>query len=160
MRKRKKTIIVLFICVMIAPLIFDFQDVSARKNKTVPEKKRHELSEGGPYKGIFETTDLKLDYEYTREPGRLTMSGVVKFRGALNLDDFKLGANLINAEGKIVHKDALALGGGRRQIAEIPFEKEIKIPDDTWGVAFSYSGTVRGIGEGAGSPTSFWQTPF
>ena len=152
--------ITLFICVLITPLFFNFQDVSARKHKTVPEKKRIELLEGGPYKGEWKTRDLTLIYEYSREPGRLLMSGVVKFRSYKTLDDFSLGANLIDAEGKVVHKHRIASAGGRRQIEEIPFESEVKLPSETWGVAFSYKGTVRGIGQGAGSPTSFWQTAF
>ena len=138
------------------------QEISARKHKTVPEKKRIELRDGGPYKGVWETGDLTLDYEYTRETGRLSMVGQVNLKrsGSGVLNNFDLQANLIDTEGKIIDYKVIASAGGRRQIHKIPFKTEIKIPDQTWGVAFSYNGSTSGTGQGSGSSNRFWITPF
>lgn len=147
------------VSVLIAVMFCDFEEVSARKHKTVPEKKRHELLDGGPYTGVWETGDLKLNYQYAREPGRLRISGTILFGRARRIDDFSFELNLINAEGKILLKELIASVGGRRPVQEIPFESDIKIPDETWGVAFSDEGSSGG-GAGGGGSSSFWQSPF
>ena len=151
--------IVLMITVLTVFVVGGSQDVSARKHKLVPEKKRHELLEGGPYKGEWKTSDLTLHYEYAKEPGRLLISGKVEFSRARKLQNFSLEAYLIDADGKIVKKKAIASGGNRQRVEEIPFKSEIEMPAETWGVAFGYDGTSGG-GGGSGSGSSFWKSPF
>lgn len=132
----------------------------AKQEKIVPDSKRHELLDGGPFKGVWQTRDLNLSYEYTSEPGRLLMSGVVTFGGHKTLESFFLRVNMINIEGRLVQQHQVASGGGRRPVREIPFESEMKMPEETRGFAFSYEGIARGQGSESGSPHRFWQTPF
>jgi hypothetical protein len=139
----------------------DNQGLSAKgTGKTVPENKRIELLDGGPHQNRWQSRDLTLTYEYTRQSGKLGISGQVTFKRAKRLERFGLEANLIDAEGKVLLQQQIAYAGGRRQYETVPFESELSAPEGTWGVAFSYSGVTRGVGEGAGSPNSFWQTPF
>ena len=110
------------------------------------------MQDGGPYKGEWQSKDLTFTYEYTKEPGRVAIHGEVKFKRAKRLDTFTFEANLIDSEGHVLHR--------RREFQVVPVESEIQAPEGTWGVAFSYSGTTHGIGEGAGSPNQFWLTPW
>ena len=147
-----------FIYALTAGIIPDV--FAKKKQRTVPEDKRIELQDGGPYQGEWQAKDLTFTYEYTKEPGRIAINGEVKFKRAKRLDTFTLEANLIDTEGHVLHRQRIGIAGGRREIQVVPTKAEIKAPEGTWGVAFSYSGTTRGIGEGAGSPNQFWLTPW
>lgn len=131
----------------------------SNSERTVPESKRHELLDGGPYKAVWTARELTLNYEYVREPARLLLSGSVRFPRGKKLISFVLGAHLIDAEGKIIHEEAIASAGTRQRVEQIAIDSEVKIPAETWGIAFSYEGSSGGGGQ-SGSPRSFWQTPF
>ena len=131
-----------------------------RSDKTVPESKRIELRDGGPYQAKWVARDLTMNYEYNREAGQLVISGQVKFKREKRLQNFNLEAVLIDDSGRPTHNQFIASAGGRRMIQEVPFKAEMQVPDGTWGISFGYSGTSRGSGQGSGSPNSFWQTPF
>jgi hypothetical protein len=44
-------------------------------------------------------------------------------------------------------------------IQTLAFQRNLSLPEGAAAMVFSYSGISRGIGEGAGSPHRFWQSP-
>ena len=161
MKKIIRPVVLLCVMVIYACATGTVQDDSGKNgNKTVPEEKRIQLQDGGPYKGEWVTRDLTFLYEYQKDSGRVEMMGEVKFKRTKRLDTFSLEANLIDTEGQVLDQQRIASAGGRRMVEVVPVKAEIKAPDATWGVAFSYTGVTRGVGEGAGSPNQFWMTPW
>jgi len=131
---------------------------TTRSDRTVPDAKRNELREGGPYKALWESRDLTMNYEYSWNAERLAISGEVKLKLQKNLDSLILDANLINEAGQILLSKGIASAGGRRPVKVVSFNTQMDVPEGTRGIAFSYSITVRGFGPG--SPKTYWQTPF
>jgi hypothetical protein len=132
--------------------------------ETVPTQKRISLAEENA-SGAWDTNDLVVRYRYQREPGRLEMSGKVRFFGGISnfnaLERFSLTLYLLNGAGRIIDSHRIAASGYYQDIKPIQFDKTIQLPEGTAAFAFGYSGTVLsgGSADDGESKWRFWETP-
>jgi hypothetical protein len=89
----------------------------------------------------------------------MTIEGRVLFPRRKLIDTFDLELNFTAADGTILRSEVLASAPHRRIIQTLAFQRNPSLPEGADAMVFSYSGVSRGIGEGAGSPYRFWQSP-
>lgn len=128
----------------------------------VEAKNRVALQSGGPHSGAWDAKDLVLQYQYTNREGALQFSGKIQLVGGTAnfeiVQKFGLSLYFVDAEGRIMDQTSLYRAGGHQQIRPWSFQTELRLPPGARGVAFGYSGVVRGVGPDP-STWSFWETP-
>jgi hypothetical protein len=110
------------------------------------------------YSGEWKTSDLKVEYSYSKDQGQMDLSGNIRFanyliNGYSNLHNFHLGAIFLDENGKVLQEIGLATGRG--PLDAISFHHKVNLPSNAAFMAFSYQGdATSGGGNGAGM-TSF-----
>lgn len=139
----------------------------------VEEQDRISLQAGGPHKGIWQTRDLSIEYQYQQEAQNLLVSGVVNLADYLKimgtLDHLTLEIQLLNADGIVQDTKGIRTFGIRRSIdsvGKMSFNSRLNLSEDTVAVAFSYDGKITQAGGGAFNSSSgdkaewdFWKVP-
>ena len=153
-------------------LIFDFifviflllavacsRQMFSAEGKFVADDRQLDLKEGGPFPRDWQGKHLKIKYEYIRKKDDFQIMGDIIFKKEKKLWKFRCSIVFIDAAGKVLIVQGLAVAGGRRQIDKIPFKYELQLPPGAQSMAFSYSGESSGTGN-SGSPKSFWSSPW
>ena len=137
--------------------------IGSYAGKTVDAKDRIELLEGGPHQGSWETRDLLVEFQYTREPQNLQISGLIKLQEYLLniywLKNLYLRLHFVDAGGKVMADQALlkSVSNLKRVPSEVSFQADLKIPSDAAAIAFSYRGWAK---EGPRAEDwEFWKAP-
>ncbi|MGD8524180.1 MAG: hypothetical protein PVF56_23725 [Desulfobacterales bacterium] len=132
--------------------------IGSYAGKTVDAKDRIELLEGGPHRGSWETRDLLVEFQYSREPQDLKISGLIKLQEYLRniywLKNLYLRLHFVDAGGKVMADQALlkSVSNLKRVPSEVPFQVELKIPGDAAAIAFIYRGWAK-----AGPRSEDWE---
>lgn len=132
-------------------------------NRMVAPEKRVPFDPGGPHEGVFKGNDFLLVYSYVKDGQSLQLSGIVELRGGAEgfgwLERLFARAYFYGADGRILESVGLINRGRGRSEESWRFSKTVDLPPGAVGMAFGYSGRVRGVGIDA--PTwDFWGTPF
>jgi hypothetical protein len=115
------------------------------------------------YSGQWKGNDLTVEYKYSRNQGRMDLSGNVEFSYSLimgysRLDDFRLGAVLLDENGNVIEE--IGLTTDRDAFDPIPFHRQINLPSNAVSIAFSYQGTaIESGGDDSKNTTAFWFSP-
>ncbi len=139
----------------------------------VDEENRISLLEGGPHKGIWETRDLSVEYEYQLDTKNLQISGVVELANYISngfsaLDHLNLYIHFLDANGIVLDTKGINIFGFNRFLAfleEMSFNRRLDLSEDTVAVAFSYRGKVTEGGSRGNSrggeriDWEFWKMP-
>ena len=139
----------------------------------IEEQDRISLQAGGPHKGIWQTRDLSIEYEYQQEAQSLLISGVVYLADYLKimgtLDHLALEIQLLEVDGIVQDTKGIWTFGTRRSIdsfGKMSFNSRLDLYEDTVAMAFSYSGKINQGGGGALKSSSgekaewgFWKVP-
>ncbi len=138
---------------------------------TVPENNLIYLKNEGTHEGLYQTGDITVNYTYSKNEGRLKISGLINFDNSLKynfsrIDYFDLWIHFVNSENKIIKNISVSPITFFNEIEATPFEKILELPPDTKAIVFSYSGRVSDGGSsskdevgGGGSSWKFWKTP-
>jgi len=129
------------------------------EGKFVAEDKRIELSEGGSYRGSWETMHLTVNYDYLRNEDKLQISGEVLFKREETLASFHCNLVFISSQGTILQITRVTSAPVRQDVSKLSFNRELELPKGTRSMAFSYSG-AEGGGKGSGSRNLFWSVPW
>jgi hypothetical protein len=129
----------------------------------VAAEKRIPFSPGGPHRGVHKDNDFLLVYSYVKDGRSLQISGIVELRGGAEgfgwLDRLFARAYFYGADGRILESRSLLSRSRGRSEESWRYAKTVDLPPGAAGMAFGYSGRVRGVGFDA--PTwDFWGTPF
>ena len=118
------------------------------KGAVATPESRVALREGGPHRGSFQTIDLSLNYEYTRNQNNLLLSGFVQLTGRLStnyeyVDYFFLTINFLDGEGRMLERQtAMTHKSVYRIDDKWYFKRTLITPPETVTFAFSYKGRV------------------
>lgn len=131
-------------------------------NQVAPDK-RIPFSPGGPHQGLYKANDFLLAYSYIKDGTSLQLSGTAELRGGGEgfgwLDQLFVRGYFYGADGRILDHEVLLIRGRGQSEDSWKFAKTLELPPGAKGMAFGYSGQVRGVGVDA--PTwSFWGTPY
>lgn len=131
-------------------------------NQVAPEK-RIPFSPGGPRQGLYKANDFLLAYSYIVDGRSLQLSGTAELRGGAEgfgwLNRLFVSAYFYGGDGQILDHEVLLIRGRGQTEDSWNFAKTLELPPGAEGLAFGYSGQVRGVGVDA--PTwSFWGTPY
>jgi hypothetical protein len=129
------------------------------ENRAVAKERRIDLDFGEPQTGTWQGRHVTVEYRYNIEGSRMTIEGRVLFPRRKLIDTFDLDLNVTDNTGVILRSELLASAPYRRMIQTLAFQRNLSLPEGADAMVFSYSGVSRGIGEGAGSPHRFWQSP-
>jgi len=135
------------------------RDAGAR---SVPSSDRLSITEPR-YSGQWKGNDLTVEYSYSRDRGKMDLSGNIRFAdfmvlGYSNLLYFHLGAVFVDASGRVVQEIGLATS--RDSFDSVPFHQIINLPSNAVSMAFTYEGkAAEGSDDGSGL-TSFWHYPI
>jgi len=134
------------------------------QGKNIKYDDRIALKGGGQQTGQFRTEELTIDYEYVQTGNGLRISGTARFsdkiRGLfLQANAFRLALVLGDAQGNGLTEQALAAATVHDVKDPIGFSTTLTLPSQASYMAFSYTGSVTGVGKD-GSPTAFFHVPF
>jgi len=110
------------------------------------------------YSGQWKAYDLTIEYSYSKDQGRLDLSGNVRFAnyltlGTSRLENFRLGVVFLDESCKVLQEVGLATSRG--PLDPVRFSRKINLPLNAAFMAFSYQGeAIAGGGYSAGR-TSF-----
>ena len=129
----------------------------------VAEEKQIPFSSGGPREGLYKADDFLLAYNYVKDGQSLQLSGTVELRGGAEgfgwLHQLFVRGYFYGSDGRILESINLLSRSRGRSEESWRFAKTLDLPPGVAGMAFGYSGQVRGVGVDA--PTwDFWGTPF
>jgi hypothetical protein len=106
---------------------------------------------------------LLLVYNYLRDGDSLQLSGTVELRGGAEnfgwLRQLFVRVYFHGPGGRVLDSESLLVRSRGRSEDTWNFSKTIALPPRAEGMAFGYSGRVRGAGVDAPS-WDFWETPF
>ena len=167
MRFKGKTIVIpiIFIALLVASLLLACNNkFLSYRGRWVGEADRIALKEGGPHRGSWQTRDVIITYEYTKDARSLQISGVVELSGHLKTGFPILEymyVNVISLEnGFVLDSKDIKTFGYRRHLdymGKMAFKTRLELSEGAVAVAFSYSGTVK---EGSDSGDwHFWKVP-
>jgi hypothetical protein len=126
------------------------------------------LTDGTQRGGLYQSTDLTIEYQWAQSGNEFQLSGVVKFtpgiRGSSSMiPNFHLSLFLTDAQGKILEDRRIGTPVSSDPRDPVRFSEKWRLPPGAEKMAFSYSGQARGSGgsgkEGGGD-TPFWQVPI
>ena len=133
------------------------------RGKEVVEESRIVLKQGGPHEGVWKTKDFTFNYTYTREAGKLKISG------DLILDDYYWNmeimdfiffrVNYIDSDGKLQDSKPLWSTTYKGWDYEWFIKREIDLPEYAKSIGFSYVGSMRQAG-GGGVQLDLWISPL
>jgi hypothetical protein len=111
------------------------------------------------YSGLWKGPDLSVEYRYSRDQGKIDLSGKVRFAyfwiGYTLLENFQLRAVFLDENGRVLQQKGLVTN--RDSFESIPFHAALKLPSNAVFMAWSYQGVAGGGGNGR---TSFWFYPI
>ncbi|HUU39363.1 MAG TPA: hypothetical protein VMW42_00330 [Desulfatiglandales bacterium] len=137
------------------------------------QESRIPLLEGGPHTGFWKTQDLSMRYSYRRDQDNMELSGTMELdesleRGFTTLEYLILRVHLLDVEGRVLESKGVLTSEYRHMIKKLSFKGNLKLPQSTTAIAFSYRGRVRDGGgsgrtledAGDGDSWDFWIYPF
>jgi hypothetical protein len=173
--KKKTTIIFkLFMPFVLIPLLLACGGrLLSYRGSWVEEQDRISLQAGGPHRGIWQTGELSIAYEYQQTAPNLLISGVVDLADYLKimgtLDHLTIEIQLLEADGTVQGTRGIRTFGTRRSIdsfGKMSFSNRLDLAEDTVAMAFSYDGKITQGGGGAIKSSSgekaewvFWKVP-
>ena len=164
--KKMPAVVKAGVCILLLIGISNCQSsLTSYRGKPVDPKNRFDLLEGGPHKGVWQTRDLLVEFQYLRKQRDLQISGLVKPQTYLLhfnlLKSLLLSSHFVDAEGKVLADETIMSAGYRVEMPEQKrFKANLKIPPDSNAIAFSYRGRAYLSGDdGRGSGWDFWQGP-
>jgi len=133
--------------------------------KVVNEDSRIPLAEGGPYEGVWKTSDMSFQYSYVKDSDSLKISGnlallVASCHRFAILDSLFVRINFIDAEGKLIQSKVLWSTVSSNYSYEWKIgERGVELPPDTAAIGFSYIGRLK---EAGSDPTDMdlWCSPL
>jgi len=153
-----------FVCLLLFGCQASVYKHSVSSGGTVQADKRISLL-GGEHFGTWKTFDLTIPYRYARNQDRLELSGEVDFSNRIKfnfqiMESFFVTVMLLNDQGTVLQNVDV---GSSFYFADsddpIKFAKTFVVPPGTTAMAFSYTGTARGIGSNGDTNTDFWDFP-
>jgi len=147
--------------------LFSFEGQATKPENRIP------VEDGGPYKGVWETYDVIVSYEYKKDGQNLLLTGEANLAGHLTrgfpvIDFFYIHAHLLDENGTIISSKKLLSARNREYnyFYDPSFNHTILMPPEALSLAFSYSGRVRDSGssrsdgdQAGGVDWSFWKMP-
>ena len=147
-------LLILFVSIML--LLACGGRLLSYRGSWVEEQDRISLQTGGPHRGIWQTRDLAIAYDYQKEAQNILISGVVNLADYLKimgtLDHLTIEIQLLEADGIVQDTRAIRTFGTRRSIdsfGKLSFSNRLDLSEDTVAVAFSYDGKITQGGGGA-----------
>ena len=133
------------------------------RGKEVAEESRIVLKQGGPHEGVWKTKDFTFNYTYTREAGKLIISGDLImddfYRNYEIMDFLMFTVNYIDSDGKLQDSKPFWSATYRGWDYEWHIKREIDTPDYAKSIGFSYMGGMRQAGRG-GVQLDLWISPL
>jgi len=124
------------------------------------------FKEGGAHRGFLKTADLVVEYEYTRNPDNMLLSGYVQLDDSLRynyelVDFFFLTINFLKGDGTVIERQTAMIFMSTEPIeSKWRFERTFEIPPQTAAFAFSYKGRVLEKGQDNGGDWNFYLNPL
>lgn len=125
------------------------------------------LMESGPHEGIWQNSDVRITYSYTRLADSLQIQGDVDLADRLantfrTVSHFSVRANFLNQDKKIL-KSVVIAAANHTPIRQWRFKNSFQPPPEITAMNFSYTGLAKeggtiGIG-GDGVSMYFWKVP-
>jgi len=119
----------------------------------------------GKTRGVWETGDLSLKYEYLIRGDRIELDGETiltdKLTHFTTLDHLSIMVQFLDTEGMVLGHEILFMSSSRALIPmiRISFNRSFALPSETTSMSFSYSGKVRDGSGDDGIDWDFWSTP-
>jgi len=141
-------------------LMVSYQGASVTEVNLIP------LLEGATRADHFETADLTVDYQYTRNGDNLQFSGDVRYASALRHNfvsvlQFHLRVFFVDAQGRVLQDHGIAVNGYGNTDDQMRFQERLILPPGTVFMAFGYSGRATDGGHrDSRTETSFWYDPI
>jgi hypothetical protein len=132
----------------------------------VPEDARITIVEGETVSGQWETPDLLMNYQYTKDQNQMNVSGRIQFAGRIEnnfpvIQYFHMDAIFLDSEGRVLEMKGLTSYPPSYSGDPITFKNLIMLPAGTVSVAFSYRGEARSSGvDDEGGNMYFWEYPI
>jgi hypothetical protein len=142
----------------------------------VEENDRIAVQDGGPHKGIWQTRDLTIDYEYREAARNIQVDGTLKLadyipKGFSTLDYLRIYIHFLTSNGIVLETKSIKYFGYFRYLdylGKMSFNSQFDLPENAVAFAFSYSGRAS---QGGGGPAGenatnsgqiawdFWKVP-
>jgi hypothetical protein len=131
--------------------------------RIVAEENRIPLEANGSKEGLFAAHDFLLAYGYIRDGRSLQLNGAAELRGGARnfpwLNNLFVRAFFYDADGRVLDSRSLLVRSRGEVEKRWTFAKILELPPGTEGMAFGYSGQVRGAGFDA-PIWDFWNAPY
>ncbi|MDP3284126.1 MAG: hypothetical protein Q8M56_06835, partial [Desulfobacterales bacterium] len=131
-----------------------------RKDNRIPLEET-----AGKTRGVWETGDLSLRYEYLIRGDRIQLDGEAiltdKLTHFTKLDHLSILVQFLDREGMVLDHEILYLSASGPLIPMIrpSFSRSFVLPSETASMSFSYSGKVSDGSGDDGIDWDFWTTP-
>jgi hypothetical protein len=155
-----------FLCILSVTLVILFMaalqiiPAHAGPRSVSPE---HRLSIAEPRNsGQWKGNDLAVEYSYSKDQGKMDISGNVEFStsmvlGYARMEDFRLSAIFLDENGRVLQEIGLVTNRG--SFEPLSFKRKIDLPANAAFMAFSYQGKGIDSGGNGVSHTSFYFSP-
>jgi hypothetical protein len=123
-----------------------------RKIASVPPEDIIPLSAGGPHGGRWQSLDLVLDFEYTKNSNALYLSGDFRFLKRIKnnfeiLDRMFVRIHILDSQGNVLDTLGVISISTTESDQLFYFENEYELPAGASQMAFGYIGTVVNFGD-------------
>ena len=111
------------------------------RGRIVESDRRLALSEGGPHKGLWQTFDLTMEYQYEQKAGKLHLSGVAELSDHYKanyeiLNHFYITVFFLDIEGKVLDSELVLNAISSDLDDTFSFKKNLEIPSNTVSITF------------------------
>jgi hypothetical protein len=136
-------------------------------NAVAPEQQIVALQSGGASTDLWQTFDIKIDYQYKRDGNMFEISGAAELTPRYemlyeNLRDLRVFLFFLNDKAHVLEANLLARNLTNRVDESLGFTKFYKVPPGTESITFGYDGYVMEAEQrrGGGGLKSFYMLPL
>jgi hypothetical protein len=135
------------------------------KGHIVKKENRIKLNKiAGKGRGVWETGDLSVKYEYTLNEKRVGLEGGISLADKIThfptLDYLSVMVQFLDEEGVVTgHETLYTSSKSWFPLIRLSFSRSFVAPPETAFISFSYSGKVSDGSGDDGIDWSFWSTP-
>ena len=137
-------------CCLFFLILIACQSSLSNSPETIAPEARISLIKGGPYAGSWQSSDVLLEYQYYKHPGKINLS--VNGKTKHKFDELKVLVLFLDDEGKMLERKLVYARGFRQEPTigrqyKPSFENSFEIQQEVTHLAFrSYSRPYSGGG--------------